>query len=66
MGYLIGAGFIIVIGGGYAIMPAARRFDRRRAVARESAGKPPVSRWWIVAIGVVLLAISAVLDFGHW
>jgi uncharacterized membrane protein YidH (DUF202 family) len=61
MGYLIGAGFLVVIVGGYAIMSWARRFDRRRAATRKAVGKRPISRWWVVAIAAALFVVSAVL-----
>jgi hypothetical protein len=63
---LIPIGCAILIVGGLAVMPWARRFDRQRAAARAAAGKRPISRWWVVGIAALLFAVSAVLYFGRW
>jgi hypothetical protein len=63
---LIPIGCAILIVGGFATMPWARRFDRQRAAARAAAGKRPISRWWVVGIAALLFAVSAVLYFGPW
>jgi quinol-cytochrome oxidoreductase complex cytochrome b subunit len=55
-------GFAVLIGGCFAILPWARRFDRRRAAARAAAGRRPISRWWVLVIGVLLLATGIVLS----
>jgi hypothetical protein len=40
----IAIGFVVLIVGGIAVMPAARRFDARQAAARVAAGKRPMSK----------------------
>jgi uncharacterized membrane protein YidH (DUF202 family) len=63
MVWLIGIGFVIVIGAGIALLPSAFRFDRKRASARGPRRHPIIARVVFLAVVLILLGAWAVLTF---
>jgi hypothetical protein len=55
-------GFVLLIGGLIASMPAARRFDARRATARAASGRRPMSKWWFIGVTAALIAAAVILS----
>jgi uncharacterized membrane protein YidH (DUF202 family) len=63
MVWAIGIGFVVVIGGGIALLPWARRFDRRRALERGPRRHLILARLLFFGVVLVLVAAWIILTF---
>ena len=55
-------GIVVLIGAYVALMPWARRFDRRVADRREAAGKPrSLVPPWVIAVAAVGMVVGGFL-----